>query len=155
MKGVIGFGKNDKLSHRYSGPFEIIERVGEVPYRLAFLPSLSGIHPVFYLSMIRKYYGASSHVLDFSSVQLENNLTYVEESMAILDMHVRKLRSKNIASVKVQWRGQPVEEAAWETMHDIWSLIPIFLALHWLIAGDGPAAAELRSKVLIVDGLDF
>ncbi|XP_070032063.1 uncharacterized protein [Nicotiana tomentosiformis] len=59
----------------------------------------------------KKYYGDSSHVLNFSTVQLDGNLTYEVEPVAILDRQVRKLRSKNIASVKVQWRGQAVEEA--------------------------------------------
>ncbi|XP_070036939.1 uncharacterized protein [Nicotiana tomentosiformis] len=70
------------------------------------------------------YHGDPSHVLDFSSVQLDKNLTYVEEPVDILDMEVRKLRPKNIASIKVQWRGQPVKEATWETKHDMRSRYP-------------------------------
>ena len=83
--------------------------VVEVAYRLALPPSLSGVHPVFYVSKLQKYYGDMSHILDFSTVQLDGYLTYDVEPVAILDRQVRKLRSKNIASVKVQWRGQPVE----------------------------------------------
>ncbi|XP_070045285.1 uncharacterized protein [Nicotiana tomentosiformis] len=108
MKGVMRFGKKVKLSPRYIGPFEIFDRVGEVAYRLALPPSLSEVHPIFHVFMLRKYHGDPSHVLDFSSVQLDKNLTYVDELVAILDKHLRKLRSKNIASVKIQWRGQPV-----------------------------------------------
>jgi len=51
-------------------------------------------------------------------------LTYDMEPMAILDRQVRKLRSKNIASVKVQWRGQPVEESTWETEREMQSRYP-------------------------------
>ena len=75
--------------------------------------------PVFHVSMLRKYHDDPSHVLNFSSVQLDKDLSYVEEPVAILDKQVRKVRSKNIAFVKVQWRGQPVEEATWETEHDM------------------------------------
>jgi len=102
------FGKKGKLSPRYIGPFEILERVGKVVYRLALPPSLSAVHPVFHVSMLRKYHDNPSHVLDFSAVQLDKDLSYVEEPVAILDRQVRKLRSKNIASVKIRWRGHPV-----------------------------------------------
>ena len=55
MKGVMRFGKKGKLVPRYIGPFEIRSRVGEVAYRLVLPPELSRIHPVFYMSMSRKY----------------------------------------------------------------------------------------------------
>ena len=55
MKGVMRFGKKGKLAPRYIGPFEIRSRVGEVAYRLVLLPELSRIHPVFHVSMLRKY----------------------------------------------------------------------------------------------------
>ncbi|XP_070034812.1 uncharacterized protein [Nicotiana tomentosiformis] len=113
MKGVMRFGKNDKLSPWYIAPFEVSERVGEVAYRLALPPSLSGVHLMFHVSIPWKYYGDPSHVLDFSSVQLDKDLTYFEDPMTIMDRQVLKLRSKNIASVKVKWRGKPIEEATW------------------------------------------
>ncbi|XP_070032438.1 uncharacterized protein [Nicotiana tomentosiformis] len=84
MKGVMRFGKKGKLSPRYIRPFEILERVGEVAYKLAFPPSLSVVHPVIHVSMLWKYHGDPSHVLYFSLVQLDKDLTYEEESVAIL-----------------------------------------------------------------------
>ncbi|XP_070042605.1 uncharacterized protein [Nicotiana tomentosiformis] len=85
MKGVMRFGKKGKLSPRYFRTFEILERIGEVAYKL-FLPlSLSAVHPVFHVSMLQKYYGDLSHVLDFSTVQLDKDLTYIEVPVAILD----------------------------------------------------------------------
>ena len=54
-KGVIRFGSRGKLSPRFIGPFEILERVGEVAYRLALPPSLDGVHEVFHVSQLRKY----------------------------------------------------------------------------------------------------
>ena len=56
-RGVVKFrfGKRGKLSPRYIGPFEMLERVGRVAYRLALPPSLSSVHEVFHVSMLQKY----------------------------------------------------------------------------------------------------
>ncbi|XP_070034435.1 uncharacterized protein [Nicotiana tomentosiformis] len=124
MKGVMRFKKKGKLSPRFIGPFKVLRHVGEVAYELALPPSLVGGHPVFYVFMLRKYHGDPSHVLDFSSVQLDKDLSYVEELVAILDRQVQKPRSKKIASMKVHWRGQPVEEATWEIEHDMRNRYP-------------------------------
>ena len=88
------FGKKGKLSPRFIGPFEILSRVGEVAYKLALPPSLSAVHPVFHVSMLRKYIPDESHVLSLDSVELGPDLTFEEESIAILDRQVRKLRTK-------------------------------------------------------------
>ncbi|XP_059285135.1 uncharacterized protein LOC132038489 [Lycium ferocissimum] len=118
MKGVMRCGKNGNLSPRYIGPFEIIQRVGDVTYELALPPGLSSVHSVFHVSMLKKYVSDGSHVIRWDSVMLDQNLSYKEESVAILDRQIRKLRSKEITYVKVQWRGRPVEEATWETELD-------------------------------------
>ncbi|XP_070039759.1 uncharacterized protein [Nicotiana tomentosiformis] len=102
MKGVMRFGKERKLSSRFIGPFEMLDRIGEVAYRLALPPSLAGVHTIFHVSMYRKCHEDRSHVLDFTTVQLDETLAYEEESMAILDRQVHKLRSKSYPSVKIQ-----------------------------------------------------
>ncbi|XP_070008049.1 uncharacterized protein [Nicotiana sylvestris] len=101
MKGVMRFVKKGKLSPRYIAPFEMLERIGYMVYKLASPPSLLSVHPVFHFPMLPKYYGNPFYVMDFNTVQLDGNLTYDVEPAAILDRQVRKLRSKNIASVKV------------------------------------------------------
>ncbi|WMV50667.1 hypothetical protein MTR67_044052 [Solanum verrucosum] len=58
IKGVMRFGKKGKISPRYIGPFGIFDCVGSVAYRLALSPSLSGVHLVFHVSMLKKYHGA-------------------------------------------------------------------------------------------------
>jgi len=128
MKGVMRFGKKGKFSPRFIGPFEILKQIGNVAYELALPPSLAWVHPVFHVSMLQRYHGDPSHVLEFTSVQLDNDLSYVEEPVAILDRQVRKLRSKDITSVKVQWRGQPAKEATWETEQDMRSRYPHLFA---------------------------
>ncbi|XP_070045416.1 uncharacterized protein [Nicotiana tomentosiformis] len=112
MKGVMRFEKKGKLSPRYIRPFEVLERIGEVAYKLSLPPRLSAVHPIFYVSTLVKYYDDPSHVLDFFSFQLDKDLTYIEKPVAILDKQVRKLSSKNIAYVKVQWRGHPVDKGS-------------------------------------------
>ena len=69
-KGVIRFGAHGKLSPRYIGPFKILERVGEVAYRLALPPSLEGVHNVFHVSQLRRYIRDESHVLDYLELEL-------------------------------------------------------------------------------------
>ena len=64
-RGVVKFGKRGKLSPRFIGPFEILERVGTVAYRLALPPSMSGVHEVFHVSMLRKYAPDPTHVVDW------------------------------------------------------------------------------------------
>ena len=64
-RGVIRFGKRGKLSPRYIGPFEVLERVGAVAYRLALPPSLSSVHEVFHVSMLRKNTPDPTHIVDW------------------------------------------------------------------------------------------
>ena len=63
-RGVIRLGKRGKLSPRYIGPFEVLERVGTVAYRLALRPSLSSVHEVFHVSMVQKYTPDPTHIVD-------------------------------------------------------------------------------------------
>ncbi|XP_059292574.1 uncharacterized protein LOC132046044 [Lycium ferocissimum] len=109
-KGVMQFGKRSKLSLRYFRLFEGLRRVGEVSYELPLPPGLSGVHLVFHVSMLKKYYSDGSYIVRWDYVLLNENLSCREEPIAILDRQVRKLRSKEIASVKVQWKHHPVEE---------------------------------------------
>ena len=124
MKGVMRFGKRGKLSPRYIGPFEVLKRVGEVAYELALPPGLSGVHPVFHVSMLKRYHGDGNYIIRWDSVLLDENLSYEEEPVAILDREVRKLRSREIASIMVQWKNRPVEESTLEKESDMQERYP-------------------------------
>ena len=52
---VLRFGKKGKLSPRFIGPYEILERLGPIAYRLALCPKLTKLHDVFHVSMLRRY----------------------------------------------------------------------------------------------------
>lgn len=115
MKGVSRFGVKGKLSPKYVGPYEVLERVGEVAYRLALPVELSKVHNVFHVSQLRRYRSDPSHVIAVESVEVEPNLTFEEKPVKILDRQVRALRRKEVSLVKVLWRSQKYEEATWET----------------------------------------
>ncbi|XP_073271535.1 uncharacterized protein [Primulina huaijiensis] len=68
FRGTVRFGMKGKLAPRYVGPYEILQWIDTLAYRLALPPSLSGIHDVFHVSMLRKYEPDPSHVLDISDV---------------------------------------------------------------------------------------
>ena len=91
-----------KLSPRYVGPFEILERVGEVTYRLALPPALEGIHPVFHVSQLRMYIADPSHVLNYEKLSIEPDHTFCEQPMKILDRRVKRIRNKEIPLVLIQ-----------------------------------------------------
>ncbi|XP_031249510.1 uncharacterized protein LOC116107370, partial [Pistacia vera] len=114
FKRVMRFGSKGKLAPRYVGPFEVLQRVGKVAYRLALSPSMDKVHDVFHVSMLRKYVSNPSHILRLEDVDLEENLVYEEHPIQILDRRIKELRNKNIPLVKVLWRNHKVEEATWE-----------------------------------------
>ena len=119
IKSIHQVRTQGKLSPRYIGPFEILERIGELAYRLAIPPSLSGIHNVFHVSVLRRYIPNLDWVVELKPVQLKENLTYEEHPVQILDQKVQKLWNKEIKYVKVLWRNHEHEEAIWESENEV------------------------------------
>ena len=113
-RGVMRFGVRGKLSPRYVGPFEVLDRVGEVAYRLALPPSLAGVHNVFHVSMLRKYVPDPSHVIELAPLRIREDLTYEERPVRIVDRKDQVLRRRTIPYVKVQWSHHSEREAIWE-----------------------------------------
>ena len=64
--------------------------------------------------MLRKYISQSSHVLEALTLPIDENLTYEQELVIIVDKQVRRLRSKESVSVKVLWRNNIIKEGTWE-----------------------------------------
>ncbi|XP_062103743.1 uncharacterized protein LOC133814848 [Humulus lupulus] len=105
MNGVMCFKKKGKLSLRLISPFEILDRVGQVDYRLAVPPTQAETHNVFHILMLRKYVSDSSHVLNYEPLQLKHDLSYDEKPEHIIKKGIKELRSKRILVVKVLWRN--------------------------------------------------
>ena len=84
-RGMVRFGKRRKLSPRFIGTFEILESVGTVAYRLALPPSMSGVHKVFHVSMLRRYTPNPAHVVDWGEIEVDTDGTFVEGPVCIMD----------------------------------------------------------------------
>src|SRR5262249_58543165 len=96
-----------------------LERVGELAYRIALPPSLSGVHNIFHVLVIRKHVPDPDRVVELEPLQLKENLTYEEHLVKILDQKTQKLRNKEIKYVKVLWRNHSHEEATWEAEEEM------------------------------------
>ena len=113
-RGVVRFGKRGKLSPRFIGPFEILERVDTVAYRLALPPSMSGVHKVFHVSMLQKYTPDPTHVVDWGQIEVDTYGTFEEGPVCIVDSRDQVLQCKTVRLVLVLWRHHGVEESTWE-----------------------------------------
>ncbi|XP_077237181.1 uncharacterized protein LOC143878846 [Tasmannia lanceolata] len=100
-KGVMRFGVRGKLSPRFVGPYVILEKIGKVAYRLALPPSLSGVHNVFYVSMLRKYISDPNHVIELEPLNVREDLSFEEQHVRIVDRTDQVLRRRTIPYVKV------------------------------------------------------
>ncbi|GKB44071.1 hypothetical protein Tco_0889013, partial [Tanacetum coccineum] len=113
-KGVVRFGKRSKLSPRYVGPFEIVERVGPVAYRLRLPQELVGVHDTFHVSNLKKCLADVTLHVPLEEVKIDDKLHFVEEPMEIMDREVKKLKKRRIPIVKVRWNSRRGPEFTWE-----------------------------------------
>nr|CAD1840505.1 unnamed protein product [Ananas comosus var. bracteatus] len=114
MRGVKRFGVRGKLSPRYIGPYEVLEWIGAVAYRLALPPKLAGVLNVFHISNLRKYVHDPEHALLYEPPKLQEDMTYEEFLVSIIAREVQKLRNCEILYVKVQWSNHDDHEATWK-----------------------------------------
>ncbi|XP_022983410.1 uncharacterized protein LOC111482020 [Cucurbita maxima] len=119
MRGVMRFGKKGKLSPRFIGTFDILERVGVVAYRIALPPNLVAVHNVLHVSMLQKYTPDPTHVIEHETLPFREDLSYEERLSRILAQDTRRLRNKVIPLVKVTWGNHRDGEATWEQEDDV------------------------------------
>ncbi|KAJ9557119.1 hypothetical protein OSB04_011733 [Centaurea solstitialis] len=113
-KGLIRFGKKGKLSPRFVGPFEVVERIGPVAYRLDLPIELSSIHDTFHVSNLKKCLSEETVVLPLDEIQIDGQLRASEEPIEILDREIKQLRRSRIPIVKVRWNSRHGPEFTWE-----------------------------------------
>ena len=111
--------KVQKLSPRFIGPFQILEKVGLVAYCLALPPNLSQIWDASHVSQLKKYHSDPTHIINHEGIQLQENLSFTVEPKRIIDEQVKQLRNKSIPMMKVVWEGRTEEEATWKIEHDM------------------------------------
>jgi hypothetical protein len=119
LKGMKRFHVKGKLAPRYIGPFKIIGRRGEVSYQLELPPELSEFHGVFHISQLRKCLQVPDKPevfknIDYRAIDLNQDLTYRENPIRILEEAVRLTRRRKIKFFKVQWSNDSEDEATWE-----------------------------------------
>ncbi|KAJ0985390.1 hypothetical protein J5N97_003746 [Dioscorea zingiberensis] len=119
MKGVVRFGRRGKLAPRYIGPFEILERIGVVAYRLALPQDLAQVHDVFHISMLKKCIRDPTRVIPQVPVEVQEDMSYEERPVAILGREDKQLRNRTIPFVKVKWSNHSEREATWEREEDM------------------------------------
>ncbi|GJX46824.1 putative reverse transcriptase domain-containing protein [Tanacetum coccineum] len=100
-KGVVRFGKRGKLNPRYVGPFKVLEKVGEVAYKLELPEELSRVHNTFHVSNLKKCYADEPLAVPLDGLHFDDKLQFVEEPIEITDREVKRLKRSRIPLVKV------------------------------------------------------
>ncbi|GJV20583.1 putative reverse transcriptase domain-containing protein [Tanacetum coccineum] len=113
-KGVARFGRKGKLAPRYMGPFEILERIGLVAYRLRLPEELSSMHDTFHVSNLRKFLADARLHVPLKDIKVDKTLCFVEEPVEIMDREVKRLKRRKIALVKVRWDSKRGPEFTWK-----------------------------------------
>ncbi|GKB90017.1 putative reverse transcriptase domain-containing protein, partial [Tanacetum coccineum] len=113
-KCVIRFGKKGKLAPRYVGPFEILERVDPVAYRLRLPEELSSVHDTFHVSNLKKCLAYANLHVPLDEIKIDKTLRFVEEPVEIMDREVKSLKRSKISIVKVRWNSKRGPEFTWE-----------------------------------------
>lgn len=123
-KGMVRFGKRGKLNPRYIGPFNILERIGPVAYKLEFPEELSRVHDTFHVSNLKKCLSDESLVIPLKEIRLHDKLVFTEEPVEIMDREIKQLKQNRIPIVKVRWNSKRGPEYTWEREDQIRAKYP-------------------------------
>ncbi|XP_010675340.1 uncharacterized protein LOC104891354 [Beta vulgaris subsp. vulgaris] len=113
-KGVIRFDKKGKLSAKHIGPYEILQRVGKVAYKLTLPMEFEKMHDAFHIFQLKRYILDENHVLEPERIEIDSSLTHEERPVKILDRKMHSTHNKDVSTVKVLWSNDESEEATWE-----------------------------------------
>ncbi|GJX51914.1 hypothetical protein Tco_0280283 [Tanacetum coccineum] len=113
-KGVVHFGKRGKLNPRYVGPFNVIERVRTVAYKLELPQQLSRVHNTFHVSNLKKCLSGESLMIPLEELRVDDKLHFVEEPIEVMDREIKQLKKSRIPIIKVKWNSKRGPEFTWE-----------------------------------------
>jgi hypothetical protein len=119
LRGMRRFKIKGKLSPRFIGPFLILKRVGEVAYQLELPDHLANVHNVFHVSQLKKCLRVPEKQLPMEDLSVQDDLTYAEYPIRIIDTLTRVTRNKVIKMCKVQWSHHGEYEATWEREEEL------------------------------------
>nr|GEV70123.1 hypothetical protein [Tanacetum cinerariifolium] len=144
-KGVIRFGKREKLNPRYIGPFKISARVGTVAYRIELPEQLNRVHRMFYVSKLKKHMAEEPLAIPLDEIQVDDKLNFIEKPVEIIDREVKRLKQSRIPIVKVRWNSRRGHEFTWEREDQMQKKYPHFFLIYALMADTTSRA--LRTKL--------
>ncbi|GKC11096.1 putative reverse transcriptase domain-containing protein [Tanacetum coccineum] len=113
-KGVICFGKREKLNPHYIGLFKILAKVGKVAYRLELPEQLSRVYSTFHVSNLKKCLSGETLVIPLDEIQIDEKLYFIEELIEIIEREVKRLKQSRIPIVKISWNSRRGPEFTWE-----------------------------------------
>nr|AAX95912.1 retrotransposon protein, putative, Ty3-gypsy sub-class [Oryza sativa Japonica Group]ABA92473.1 retrotransposon protein, putative, Ty3-gypsy subclass [Oryza sativa Japonica Group] len=128
LRGVHRFHTKGKLAPRFVGPYKIVSRRGEVAYQLELPQSLAGVHNVFHVSQLKKCLRVPTEEANLEQIEVQEDLTYVEKPIRILEIDERRTRNRVIRFCKVQWSNHSEEESTWEREDELKSAHPHLFA---------------------------
>jgi hypothetical protein len=128
MRGIRRFSVKGKLTPRYIGSFKVLERKGEVAYRLELPPNLLGVHDVFHVSQLKKCLRVPEEQASLEGLDVQEDLTYSEHLVKILETSERVTRNKRIKMCRVQWSHHTEDEATWEQEDELRKTYPDLFA---------------------------
>ena len=130
LRGTRRFHVKGKLAPRYVGPYTIIQRFGDLAYKLQLSEELAGVHPVFHVSQLRKCLRVPEESILAEAVDLQDTLEYMEYPKKILDRAVKEMRRTTIPYCKVIYSNHTEREATWEKEDDLKEKYPHLFETH-------------------------